>query len=66
MDLSPVTWRKTARSQATTDNCVEVAYLSGGIAMRDSKDPDGPRLTLGHEEWRTFTARIKGGSYDLS
>ena len=37
----PETWRKSTRSQNTTD-CVEVSNLG---AVRDSKNPDGPTLS---------------------
>jgi hypothetical protein len=66
MDLSQVTWRKSSRSQGTTDNCVEIAELGGGIAVRDSKDPAGPTLHLARETWRNITARIKHGLHDLT
>jgi hypothetical protein len=29
------------------------------VAVRDSKNPDGPRLTFTRDEWRSFTANIK-------
>jgi Domain of unknown function (DUF397)/Phosphotransferase enzyme family len=46
--------------------CVEVARdLSDVVAARDSKDPDGPRLTFSPGDWRTFTARIKAGQLGL-
>jgi hypothetical protein len=38
-------------------NCVEVAHLpTGGRAVRDSKNPDGPALTFTTEEWNAFVA----------
>ncbi|HEX6359113.1 DUF397 domain-containing protein [Actinophytocola sp.] len=38
-------WRKSSFS-AGDPNCVELAHLATGIAVRDSKDPDGPVLTF--------------------
>lgn len=62
-DLSGATWRKSACSGGAT-NCVEVA---GGlpliVAVRDSKDPAGPKLTFAFGAWDTFTARVKSGNY---
>lgn len=47
MDLSNATWRKAKRSGENGGNCVELAVLPGDvIAVRDSKDPDGPVLVL--------------------
>ncbi|MET8247872.1 DUF397 domain-containing protein [Streptomyces sp. NPDC005202] len=43
--------------------CVEVARnIPGTVAVRDSKDPDGPILTLSPVAWGWFTAyaRRKG------
>ncbi|MBE1532496.1 DUF397 domain-containing protein [Actinomadura algeriensis] len=50
-------WRKSRRSQQTTDQCVEVAAVHGYMGVRDSKDPDGPQLILAADDWRTFVAR---------
>jgi hypothetical protein len=35
------------------------------IAMRDSKDPDGPKLFVAMEAWERFLAEIKAGELDL-
>ncbi|MFI9787894.1 DUF397 domain-containing protein [Kitasatospora sp. NPDC051984] len=37
----PVVWRKAAKSNPN-DDCVECGTLDGTVAVRDSKDPDGP------------------------
>jgi hypothetical protein len=31
------------------------------IAVRDSKDPEGPVLAFGSGEWRVFTDQVKAG-----
>jgi hypothetical protein len=47
MDLSNATWRKASRSGENGGNCVELADAAGAmVAVRDSKDPDGPVLLL--------------------
>ncbi|RKS79496.1 uncharacterized protein DUF397 [Actinomadura pelletieri DSM 43383] len=53
MDLSNVTWRKSIRSTSTGGNCVELADVAGVVAVRDSKDPDGPVLLLTRAALRT-------------
>ncbi len=59
-NLEPAVWRKSSYS-GTSGNCVEVATnLPGLVAIRDSKDPDGPKLVVSVEEWREFIHRING------
>jgi hypothetical protein len=57
----PLVWRKSRRSGSDGGNCVEMASLPGGAcAVRDSKDKEGPTLRLTAEQWRRFTAKLKG------
>jgi len=64
MDLTRAHWRKTTRS-GNEANCVEVAdNLPGVVAVRDSKDPDGPVLRFGREEWAAFVSGTKEGEFD--
>jgi Domain of unknown function (DUF397) len=60
-------WRKSSYTGSNGGNCVEVAdNLSGVVAVRDSKDPGGPVLAFGPDEWRAFMAAIKMGEFDLA
>jgi hypothetical protein len=45
-------WRKSTYSSSNGGNCAEVAAAPGAILVRDSKNPDGPRLTFGPDTWR--------------
>ncbi|MGC4857178.1 DUF397 domain-containing protein [Micromonospora sp. DT4] len=55
MELTGARWRKSSRSNGSGGACVEVAdNLSGLVAVRDSKDPDGPVLVFEPEAWRAF------------
>lgn len=66
MDLSAAVWRKSSRSGGNGGQCVEVATnLPGMVAVRDSKDPDGPKLTFTPAEWRAFIGGVKTGEFDL-
>ena len=59
-DLRDAAWRKSARSGGTGGNCVEVACnVPRVVAVRDSKDPAGPKLVLTPDEWRGVTPRGK-------
>jgi hypothetical protein len=55
-------WRKSSYSGGSGGNCVEVATnVPGVVAVRDSKDPDGPVLALSRESWDMLTSVIKSG-----
>ncbi|WP_182887413.1 DUF397 domain-containing protein [Microbispora sp. H10885] len=52
--LAGVVWVKSPYS-SNNGACVEVGLLDGGdIAVRDSKDPDGPALRFTAAEWDAF------------
>jgi hypothetical protein len=53
MDLNNATWRKASRSGENGGDCVELAGVPGAVAVRDSKDPDGPVLLLTRAALRT-------------
>jgi hypothetical protein len=36
------------------------------VAVRDSKDPDGPKLAFLPEDWQAFTASVKAGRLNLA
>ncbi|GAA1872925.1 DUF397 domain-containing protein [Actinomadura bangladeshensis] len=65
-DPQAVQWRKSHLSTDTGHACVEVADLAEAVAVRDSKDPDGPRLIFGPSAWQAFAAQVKNGALDLA
>ena len=66
-DLSRAVWHKSARSNGNGGNCVEVARnLPGTVAVRDSKDPDGPCLLFAPGDWQAFTGQVKTGQHGLT
>ncbi len=64
-DLSTLKWRKASQSGHQGGDCVEVAGVARMVAVRDSKDPDGPKLAFSSSEWRAFASRITSGAHDL-
>lgn len=44
--------------------CVEVAPTGAGVAIRDSKDPDGAILRYSPVEWNAFLVGAKNGDFD--
>ena len=64
-DLTGVTWRKSTRS-AKRKGCVEAAFLADGrVAIRDSKDRDGPTLVYTPRAWDAFLSGAREGEFDL-
>ncbi|WP_329428980.1 DUF397 domain-containing protein [Streptosporangium sp. NBC_01495] len=65
MDLSAAVWQKSSRSSDNGGQCVEVAVnLPGVVAVRDSKDPQGPGLLFTPAQWRAFVGDVKSGGFD--
>jgi hypothetical protein len=64
MDVDPegATWRKSTYSNGSGGNCVEVADLPNGRAVRDSKHPEGPILVFTGDAWRAFIQSIEVGA----
>jgi hypothetical protein len=65
VDLTRAVWQKSSRSGPFTDNCVEVAFVGGIIAVRDSKNADGPALVFTPNEWDAFVDGAKDGEFDI-
>jgi uncharacterized protein DUF397 len=56
-----VAWRKSSHSGTGGGNCVEVATCPDTVHVRDSKDPDGPRLAFTPAAWSAFVAFAANG-----
>ena len=59
-------WRKSSYSASNGGQCVEVGRclpeivgLPAIVAVRDSTDPDGARLTVPRAAWAAFVGRVK-------
>jgi hypothetical protein len=46
-------------------NCVEVADLGAHLAVRDSKDRQGPKLIFSAGAWSSFVGGAKKGEFNL-
>ncbi|MER7544653.1 DUF397 domain-containing protein [Actinomadura sp.] len=61
-----IRWRKSSHSQGGGQGeCVEVSTDTSIRLIRDSKDPEGPRLALEPGELAALVNRIKAGDLDL-
>lgn len=59
---SALTWRTSTYSDGL--QCVEVAVSDDHIAVRDSKDPNGPILRFTRGEMLAFLQGAKAGEFD--
>jgi hypothetical protein len=51
-------WRKSTYSGSEA-NCVEVGNAADQVRVRDTKDRQGPALTMSTSAWHQFMTRIK-------
>ncbi|MFB7152316.1 DUF397 domain-containing protein [Streptomyces virginiae] len=54
--LGGAAWRKA--SYSANGDCVEVAAQPCRVAVRDSKDPDGPAFTVGAAAFAAFVRSL--------
>jgi len=65
VEVGAVPWRKSSRSQGASANCVEAGPVGGRVAVRDSKDLQGPVFVFEGQQWATFIGVVKAGSLDV-
>jgi hypothetical protein len=64
VDLTSAQWRKSSFSGGNGGSCVEVARnLPDVVAVRDSKDPEGPALVLDPGQFARLTDVIRNGNF---
>ena len=61
-DLSGSEWRRS--SLCASGSCVEVSVVGDRVALRDSKEQDGPVLTFDSPAWTEFLAGARNGDFD--
>ena len=65
-DVTRAVWRKSSYSSGNGGACVEVAgNLPDVVAVRDSKNPEGPALVFTPEEWRAFLDGVRAQEFSL-
>jgi Domain of unknown function (DUF397) len=62
VDLSSAAWRKSSHSGS--NGCVEVAFVGGQVAVRDSKTRNAV-LLFTPVQWQEFMGAIRNGRFDL-
>ncbi|MFH9721863.1 DUF397 domain-containing protein [Streptomyces sp. NPDC017254] len=59
--LGPAAWRKSSYSGPNGGECIEIADLSAHVAVRDSKDPQGPALLATPAAFTAFVVAAAEG-----
>ncbi|WP_175409203.1 DUF397 domain-containing protein [Streptomyces sp. TRM64462] len=62
LDLSNADWR--SGSQGGGD--VQIAFVEGFVALRNSTRPDSPSLLFTPAEWSSFVQDTRKGEFDLT
>lgn len=68
VDLAGATWVKSDLSNGSGNNCLEVAFVDGVVALRDSVDvgdPDAKILLISEDDYRAFTGGIQNGQRNI-
>jgi hypothetical protein len=52
-------WRKSSYSNDSGGDCLETAGDGSLITVRDTKDREGPTLTIPAAIWQRFTTSLK-------
>lgn len=59
---STLRWFKSSYSNDSGGQCVEIAPCPHTIHIRDSKNPDGPRLSVSPTAWTAFLGHSQGSA----
>ena len=59
MELTRIRWRKSTHSSTNGGECIEVGTAPRTVAVRDSKDPQGPKLAFAPGRWQAFTRAVR-------
>ncbi|MEU3950626.1 DUF397 domain-containing protein [Streptomyces sp. NPDC029526] len=61
-DASELAWFKSSFSSGTNgESCVELALTPGTVHVRDSKNTEGPRITITPDTWAAFVPYVSEG-----
>jgi hypothetical protein len=57
-------WFTSSFSGGNNENCVEVAFLAGGVAVRDTKDRAQSPHRYSADDWSAFVAGVRAGEFE--
>lgn len=61
MYMDNMSWRSSSYSNASSNNCVEVADTPGCTAVRDTKYREQAVLVFSGREWQAFVTGLTAG-----
>lgn len=69
-NLTGASWSKSSYSAGGNGDCVEVTRVTEGgdllgMAVRDSKNPEGGVLRFTPSEWRAFAQGVENGEFKI-
>lgn len=64
MGYDELRWFTSSFSGGNGDSCVEVAFLPGAIAVRDTKDRTRPPHRYPAASWSEFLSGVRTGEFD--
>ncbi|MCP9952994.1 DUF397 domain-containing protein [Actinomadura madurae] len=59
MEIAKVAWRKSSHSTNNGGDCVELTSTPSTVAVRDSKNPDGPELLVTRKAFAALLSELK-------
>ncbi|WP_021597427.1 DUF397 domain-containing protein [Actinomadura welshii] len=59
MDLAKAAWRKSSYTGPNGGECVELTSDAGAVAVRDSKDSEGPKLLVTQRAFAVLLSELK-------
>ncbi|MEU6090566.1 DUF397 domain-containing protein [Streptomyces sp. NPDC047085] len=57
-------WFKSSYSGGNATECVEAAFVSSGVLVRDSKSGSGPVVTVRGPAWHAFSWALRNGTFE--
>jgi hypothetical protein len=63
-ERAEIAWLKSTASGSNGD-CVEIAFTSDGVLVRNSRDPFGARLSFTQSEWSAFLTGAQRGEFNV-
>ena len=64
-EIARAPWTKSSYS-TNPNGCVQIKRVTGHVIVGDTKNPDGPVLTVTNADWTAFLDQVATGTSDYS